>query len=239
MCGDGSTGAGRHAGTTFLAGSRHRSVCDDGRGRRSGCPARRRRAFHRHDRPPNRNRLSPHESRRPACPRSLPCVSVRELGVQERPCSGGALGTTESRWQTTEGHEPHPVRAGRPVRTVPADVHVPRGLRDQFRSDGTALPRPGVGLVPQCAGPRAVSVPVLARRQEMGGLSSRQRGDALGRPGQGQGRDHAILRSGQARPAPDQRAPYPAGIRRQVDVDGCQWPEPAPPDALCGLDARQ
>ena len=44
---------------------------------------------------------------------------------------------------------------------------------------------------------------------------------------------------GQARPAPDQRAPYPAGIRRQVDVDGCQWPEPAPPDALCGLDAQQ
>ena len=28
--------------------------------------------------------------------------------------------------------------------------------------------------VPQCAGPRAVSVPVLARRQEMGGLSGRQ-----------------------------------------------------------------
>jgi hypothetical protein len=53
-------------------------------------------------------------------------------------------------------------------------------------------------LVPQRPGSRPVSVPVLARRQEMGGLSGGQRADALDRPRQGQGGDHAILRPGQA-----------------------------------------
>ena len=176
-------------------------------GRRSGFPAGRRRAFHRHNRPPDRNRLSPHESRRPACPRSVSRVPLYGTSAFGKGLAPVVLwGRPSSDGRRTEGHEPHPVLARRP-----SGLYLPMfmftAIRDQFRSEGAALPRPGARLVPERPGPRAVSVPVLARRQEMGGLSGRQRADPLGRPGQAQGRDHAVLRSGQARPAPEEPAP--------------------------------
>ena len=63
-----------------------------------------------------------HQSRRSSRSRPLPSRPLRRLGVPEKHRAGSALGPTESRGQTAEGHDPHAVRGGRHVGTVHADV---------------------------------------------------------------------------------------------------------------------
>jgi hypothetical protein len=108
-----------------------------------------------------------------------------------------------------------------------------------FRPDGTALPRPGVGLVPQCAGPRTVSVPVLARRQEMGGLPAANEVTLWVDPAKVRVVIMQFLCAGQARPALDQRAPCAAAFDGKwmwTDANGQTQPRPT---LFRGLDAQQ